>query len=194
MHTKFTVQNVRGFSVPKVQFQGNSYPIGENENLLDGLLRQHARVPYSCRAGVCHSCMLRVTAGCAPAKAQSLLTAEQIKKGYILACQTKVTGDLSLALPTRDEVPGILTELESLSSTEVIIKLSTRLPFEVAIGEHITLVSNEGFEATYPVTGVNSDLQTLECIIVRSAGGSPFSAWIHSEARAGDRLMVIKDG
>ncbi|WP_257293474.1 2Fe-2S iron-sulfur cluster-binding protein [Endozoicomonas sp. YOMI1] len=180
--------------MPKVQFQGNSYPIGENENLLDGLLRQHARVPYSCRAGVCHSCLLRVTAGCAPAKAQSLLTAEQIKKGYILACQTKVTGDLSLALPTRDEVPGILTELESLSSTEVIIKLSTRLPFEVAIGEHITLVSNEGFEATYPVTGVNSDLQTLECIIVRSAGGSPFSAWIHSEARAGDRLMVIKDG
>nr|WP_306671547.1 2Fe-2S iron-sulfur cluster-binding protein [Endozoicomonas sp. ONNA2] len=166
----------------------------ENENLLDGLLRQHARAPWSCRAGVCHSCMLRVTAGCAPDHAQSFLTAEQIKKGYILACQTKVAGDLSLALPTRDEVPGILTGLESLSATEVIIKLSTRLPFDVAVGEHITLVSNKGFEATYPISGCDSDLQTLECIIVRSAGDNPFSTWIHSEARAGDRLMVIKNG
>lgn len=179
--------------MPEIQFQGNSYSLDEKENLLDGLLRQHARAPYSCRAGVCHSCMLRVTTGCAPAVAQSLLTEEQIRKGYILACQTKVTGDLSLALPTRDEVPGILTELESLSSTEITIKVSTRLPFEVSVGEHITLVSNEGFEATYPVTGHSEDLQTLECTITRSAGGSPFSAWIHSEARTGDRLMVIKN-
>ena len=130
--------------MPEIQFQGNRYPLNDNENLLDGLLRQNARAPYSCRAGVCHSCMLRVTAGCSPAEAQSLLTAEQIKKGYILACQTRVTGDLSLTLPTRDEVPGILTELESLNSTEIIIKVSTRLPFEVSIGEHITLVSYEG--------------------------------------------------
>ncbi|WP_257283450.1 2Fe-2S iron-sulfur cluster-binding protein [Endozoicomonas sp. SESOKO1] len=180
--------------MPKIQFQGNSYPMDENENLLDGLLRQNAKAPYSCRAGVCHSCMLRVTAGSTPAQAQSLLTTEQINRGYILACQTRVTGDLSLALPTRDEVPGILTELVSLSSTEVIIKLSTRLPFDVAIGEHITLVSNEGLEATYPVSGIDSDSQTLECTIVRSAGGSPFCVWIHSEARAGDRLMVIKNG
>ncbi|WP_066016147.1 2Fe-2S iron-sulfur cluster-binding protein [Endozoicomonas atrinae] len=180
--------------MPEIQFQGNRYPLDENENLLDGLLRQNARAPYSCRAGVCHSCMLRVTAGCSPAEVKSLLTAEQIKKGYILACQTRVTGDLSLTLPTRDEVPGILTELESLNSTEIIIKVSTRLPFEVSIGEHITLVSYEGFKATYPVTGFSSDSQTLECTIVRSAGGSPFSAWIHSEARTGDRLMVIKNG
>ena len=180
--------------MPVIQFQGNSYPLDDNENLLDGLLRLNARAPYSCRAGICHSCMLRVTKGCTPAEAPSSLTAEQIKKGYILACQTSVSDHLSLTLPTRDEVPGILTELIALSSTEMTIKISTRLPFEVAIGEHITLVSNEGFEASYPVTGVNEDLQILECTITRSAGGSPFSAWIHSEASTGDRLMVIKNG
>ncbi|KEI72162.1 2Fe-2S iron-sulfur cluster-binding protein [Endozoicomonas elysicola] len=180
--------------MPEIQFQGNSYSLDEKENLLDGLLRQHARAPYSCRAGVCHSCMLRVTAGCVPTEAQSSLTAEQIKKGYILTCQTRVSESLSLALPTRDEVPGVITDLTPVSSTEVTIKVSTRLPFEVSVGEHITLVSNEGFEASYPVADFNEDIQTLECTITRSAGGSPFSIWIHSEAAIGDRLMVIKNG
>ncbi|USE33844.1 2Fe-2S iron-sulfur cluster binding domain-containing protein [Endozoicomonas sp. SCSIO W0465] len=180
--------------MPEIQFQGSSYSLDENENLLDGLLRQHARAPYSCRAGVCHSCMLRVTAGSVPAEAQSLLTPEQVKKGYILACQTRITEDLSLTLPTRDEVPGILTELKTISSTEVSIKVSTRLPFDVSIGEYITLVSDERLEASYPVTGCSEDLQTLACSITRSAGGSPFSAWIHSRARTGDHLIVIKKG
>ena len=180
--------------MPEIKFQGNVYLLDENENLLDGLLRQHAHAPYSCKAGVCHSCMLRVTAECSPIEPRSLSTEAQIKKGYILTCKTKVTGDLSLALPTQDEVPGILTELERISSTEVNIKVSTRLPFEVSIGEHITLVSNEGFEATYPVTGFHSDSQMLECIVVRSAGGSPLSALIHSEAIVGDCLVVIRSG
>lgn len=179
--------------MPEIKFQGNIYLLNEDENLLDGLLRRYARAPYSCKAGVCHSCMLRVTAGCSPpVEPQSLLTEAQIRKGYILACQTKVTGDLSLALPTRDEVPGVLIELERISSTEVNIKVSTRLPFEVSIGEHITLVSDEGLEATYPVTGFHSDSQVLECIVVRSAGGSPLSALIHSETIIGDRLVVIR--
>ncbi len=180
--------------MPVIQFLGNSYPLDDNENLLDGLLRLNARAPYSCRAGICHSCMLRVTTGCVPTEAQSSLTAEQIKKGYILTCQTTVSERLSLTLPVRDEVPGILTDLTPISSTEVTIKVSTRLPFEVSIGEHITLVSNEGFEASYPVADFDEDIQTLECTITRSAGGSPFSIWIHSEAKTGDRLMVIKNG
>lgn len=180
--------------MPVIQFQGNSYPLNEQENLLDGLLRQNARIPYSCRAGVCHSCMLRVSAGCAPVEGQSSLTPGQINKGYILACQTLVSDNLSLSLPTRNEVPGILTDLTPLSSTEIQVRVSTRLPFEVNAGEYVTLICNEGIEASYPVTDISDDLQTLECIIIRSAGGTPFSAWIHSRAKTGDRLMVIKNG
>ncbi|MFK0573668.1 2Fe-2S iron-sulfur cluster-binding protein [Endozoicomonas sp.] len=180
--------------MPVIQFQGNSYPLDEEENLLDGLLRQNARAPYSCRAGICHSCMLRVTSGSASVEGQTSLTPEQIKNGYILACQTVVTENLELTLPTRDEVPGILTDIAPISSTEVQIKVSTRLPFEVNAGEYVTFICNEGFEASYPVTVVSEALQTLECVIRRSAGGNPFSVWIHSQARTGDRLMVIKNG
>lgn len=180
--------------MPKIEFQGDSYSLDDHENLLDGLLRLNAKAPYSCRAGVCHSCMLRVIDGCMPTNTQSSLTSAQIRKGYILACQTSVTDHLRLALPARDEAPGVLTELIPLSPTEMAIKVVTRLPFEVSPGEHITLVTREGLEASYPVTAFNEELQILEFHITRSAGGSPFSAWIYSSAQTGDRLVLMKQG
>ncbi len=170
--------------MPVIQFQGNSYLLDENENLLDGLLRHRVRVPFSCRAGVCHSCLLRViNRQGEPCQSPS----------HLLACQTVVQVDLSLALPTRDEMPGIITELTRLNATEIRIEVSLRLPFAVRSGEHVTLVCNEGFESVFAVSAISADSQTLSCVIKRVAGGCQFSAWIHSQAQTGDRLMVSRN-
>ena len=170
--------------MPMIQFQGNSYSLNEGENLLDGLLRHNAKIPHSCRGGVCHSCLLRVTA---PADAQPTATTN-----HILACQTMVSAALNLTLPCRDEIPGIITALTPCTATEVAIRIATRLPLSITVGDKVTLVSADSLEANFTVTACDEHNQTLECTVTRIAGGNAFSAWVHAQAVVGDRLMVIK--
>lgn len=172
--------------MPLIQFQGNSYSLDDGENLLDGLLRRNAKVPHSCRGGVCRSCLLRVAT---PADTQPSISAS-----HILACQTTVYAPLNLALPCRDEIPGIITALMPCTATEVTIKIATRLPLDVAAGDTVTLVSANSLEESFTVTACDDGRQTLECRVTRVAGGNAFSAWVHAQAVAGDRLMVIKMG
>ena len=166
--------------MPVIDFQGNSYVLDENENLLDGLLRHRVRIPYSCRAGVCQSCMLRLVS-----------PQHNPAEGCLLACQTAVQRDLTLALPTRDEMPGVLTELTRLNATGMRIGITLRLPFVVEPGEHVTLICNQGFESVFQVSASSAD--SLQCVIKRTAGGCLFSVWIHSQAHIGDHLMVSRN-
>ncbi|WP_067522101.1 2Fe-2S iron-sulfur cluster-binding protein [Endozoicomonas ascidiicola] len=178
--------------MPAIEFQGQCFQLDDNENLLDGLLKQKASVPFSCRAGVCHSCLLQVTEGKPPADSQQFLTEKQTAKGFMLACQAHVIEDITVRLPLRDEVPGIITGLTQLSPTEIRLTMSTRLPFSISKGDQVYLVNHEGFEGHYPVADVSDDLLIIECLIERKAGGDPFSAWVHSDAQTGLRLMLIK--
>lgn len=161
--------------MPMIEFQGSAYLLDDGENLLDGLLRHNARVPHSCRAGVCCSCLLRMAEGTA-----------------ILACQTSVTAPLSLTLPCRNEVPGIITAITPDTATEVIVEIATRLPLSVAAGETVTLVSADGLEENFMLITHDETRQTLTCNVTRVAGGSLFNTWVHARAAVGDRLMVIK--
>ena len=170
--------------MPLIQFQGNSYSLNEGENLLDGLLRYNAKIPHSCRGGVCRSCLLRLTttAGSHPTE----------KTSHILACQTMVSTALNLALPCRDEIPGIITTLTPCTATEVAVRIATRLPLPITVGDTVTLVSADSLEENFTVTACDDRKQTLECTVTRIAGGNAFSAWLHAQAVVGDRLMVIK--
>lgn len=161
--------------MPMIEFQGSAYLLDDGENLLDGLLRHNARAPHSCRAGVCRSCLLRMAEGTA-----------------ILACQTVVTAPLSLTLPCRNEVPGIITAITPHTATEVTVEIATRLPLSVAAGETVTLVSADGLEENFMLITHDETRQTLTCSVTRVAGGSPFNTWVHARAAVGDRLMVIK--
>ena len=167
--------------MPMIQFQGSSYLLNDGENLLDGLLRRNAKIPYSCRAGVCRSCLLRVTTD-APLAGENL----------ILACQTTVANPLTLTLPCRDEVSGIITALTPRTATEITVEITTRLPLTIGVGEIVTLVSGESLEESFAVLTYDENRQTLECAVPRIAGGSAFNAWVHANAAVGDRLLVIK--
>ena len=54
----------------KVAFGGGAYECRQSETVIEALLRHKLDVPYSCKKGVCLSCMLRVTEGAIPKIAQ----------------------------------------------------------------------------------------------------------------------------
>ena len=77
---------------------GTDSTIAADETLLDALEREGLPIIGACRAGVCGSCKCKVEAGSVASSSTLALTAEQVAEGYVLACSSKATSDLQLAL------------------------------------------------------------------------------------------------
>lgn len=80
-----------------VTYQGKTCEPRAGETLLDAFLRQGIVAPFSCRAGICHTCLMRrVDDGRIPEAAQRGLTPEQKKLRYLLPCRCIPEEDMLL--------------------------------------------------------------------------------------------------
>ncbi|HEX6236111.1 MAG TPA: 2Fe-2S iron-sulfur cluster-binding protein [Acidimicrobiales bacterium] len=78
------------------------FPEGDEVNLLRIALRHECGVPFKCASGNCGTDRVRVTAGAehlSPPRRRERQTLgeELLARGYRLACQTYVGGDISVA-------------------------------------------------------------------------------------------------
>ena len=63
------------------------------ETLLEAALRHEVAAPYSCRAGVCSTCICRLTDGRAEMIQNHALEDYEVERGYVLSCQAVPTSD-----------------------------------------------------------------------------------------------------
>ncbi len=63
------------------------------KSVLDAVLEKDIDAPYSCRGGVCSTCIAKVKAGNAVMKKNQILTDQEIEAGFILTCQAYPTSD-----------------------------------------------------------------------------------------------------
>ncbi|QHM70508.1 YcbX family protein [Mixta intestinalis] len=76
-----------------ISYQGKSF-IGNNQQvILEQLEMQGHRIPYSCRAGLCGSCEMRLLSGQVTALKQDAVHAD----GTLLSCSCIPAGDIELA-------------------------------------------------------------------------------------------------
>ena len=61
--------------------------------ILDNVLNEDLDAPYSCKGGVCSSCICRVVEGEANMPVNNLLTDSEIAEGLVLACQAYAVSD-----------------------------------------------------------------------------------------------------
>lgn len=74
-----------------------------HETVLQAALRQGVQLPFSCRGGVCHTCIVRCTAGTIPERAQQGLSSELVAKNYFLPCVCQPLGDMQIDFPQPDD-------------------------------------------------------------------------------------------
>ena len=70
----------------KINFRGELYdiPVGENQSILQAALQNKIQLPYSCRAGICSTCMALCKSGEVVMAENDVLTDEDLKTGWIL--------------------------------------------------------------------------------------------------------------
>ena len=77
---------------------GQQIEVGPGETLLLAALRQGIDFPHRCRVGGCGTCRCRLAQGEVRELSEPayLLSADEIRRGYILACQSVPTTDVSV--------------------------------------------------------------------------------------------------
>ncbi|MEK1905052.1 MAG: iron-sulfur-binding ferredoxin reductase [Pseudomonas sp.] len=176
--------------MPELHVAGQSWSVVAGSNLLDALNGAGLRVPYSCRAGSCHACLVRCVAGEVLDGAPDALDAQRRAEGWCLACQCQVAGDLSVEVfdPLRDGLPAVVESTDWLSPNVLRLRLTPQKPLRYSAGQHLVLWTGDGVARPYSlasVPGVDPWLEFhLDC---RHSGAFSDTA---RQLKAGDSLRL----
>ncbi|MEI7814984.1 MAG: 2Fe-2S iron-sulfur cluster-binding protein, partial [Coriobacteriia bacterium] len=94
--------------MPKVTFtpDGTAVTVAPGENLLRAAMLADVAVSASCGGdGTCGKCRMVVEQGTVDTTVTAKLTAEEIERGYVLACLSTVTDDVTVHVPLESR-PG----------------------------------------------------------------------------------------
>jgi NAD(P)H-flavin reductase/ferredoxin len=150
--------------VPEVTVGTARFTVEAATNLLDGLLAAGIKVPNSCRAGSCHTCMVRCLSG-EPLDAQpQALTARQRAQGWRLACQCQVLSDLSVQVfdPAGDGIGATIAGCDWLSAAVLRLRLLPERRLRYQAGQHLVLWTTDGIARPYSLASLPDDDEYLE--------------------------------
>jgi ring-1,2-phenylacetyl-CoA epoxidase subunit PaaE len=83
-HSKITIM---------VDDEETTFEMSQKQTILEAALKQGIDAPYSCRGGICSSCLARVTSGTVEMTKNSILTDGEIAAGLVLTCQAHPTSE-----------------------------------------------------------------------------------------------------
>ena len=75
-----------------------SFQVSFPDTILGAALRQHIKLPYSCRGGRCSACTAQCHSGTVKMNMNEVLTEEDLQKGLVLTCVGYAVTDLQLEL------------------------------------------------------------------------------------------------
>ncbi|WP_194788948.1 iron-sulfur-binding ferredoxin reductase [Pseudomonas sp. UFMG81] len=148
--------------MPELRVGEHRFTVPPASNLLDALNDAGCAVPYSCRAGSCHACLVRCLDGVPDDAKPEALAADKREQGWRLACQCSVSSDLRLELfdPRRDGVPAKVSELDWFGDV-LRLRLRPERPFRYQAGQHLVLW-REGVARPYSLASLPGEDDFLE--------------------------------
>jgi NAD(P)H-flavin reductase/ferredoxin len=180
--------------------------VGSKETLLQAALNQGIAFPHDCRAGGCGSCKCRLVKGKVKELTDKsyILSAEELRDNYVLACQSIPQSDIEVEVRLRD--PGTLAETRQsparithmVQLTHDILHVTLELEHALAFtpGQYGELSPTEGDAAgvkrSYSFANVpdaNGTSRHAE-FFIRKVPGGRFTEWLFSDAKVGDSLDV----
>lgn len=150
--------------MPEIRAGDRQWSVAPGCNLLDALNAEGLSVPYSCRAGSCHSCLVRCLRGEPMDALPEALDPRQRGQGWRLACQCQVVDDLSVEVfdPLRDGSPARVCDSAWLSASVLRLRLEPERELRYRAGQHLLLWTSEGIARPYSLASVPAEDRFLE--------------------------------
>lgn len=150
--------------MPNLQVGERRWPVDVASNLLDALHQAGIPVPYSCRAGSCHACLVRCLEGEPTDARPEALAADKREQGWRLACQCRVVADLTVEVfdPLKDGVPAQVISCDWLSPNLLRLRLESQRAQRYRVGQHQVLWSASGIARPYSLASLPGEDGFLE--------------------------------
>jgi len=173
----------------KILFQGKTYTCKDDETVLEALLRANINVSFSCRNGICHSCLLRATKGTPSKRSQKSLKASLSGKGFFLACKCRPESDLEIEMPKASDLYGraVICHKEMLAPQICRLYLEPSTALYYHPGQFINIRRSDGLTRSYSLASDPSEEQFLELHVARLTDGA-MSRWLIDEAEVGSEV------
>ncbi len=171
-------------------FQGESYSLQDGETVLECLLRNGKDVSYSCKNGVCQSCLMHSTQG-EPTKESQLRLKDSLKaQNFFLACQCRPNQDMGIETLNveKEFTKGIIYDKEMLCHNVVAIHIKPLADIEARPGQYINLMV-EGVVRSYSIANLSNKDGVITLHIRKIANGI-VSSWAHDKAKTGDSVLL----
>ncbi|MBK5407944.1 iron-sulfur-binding ferredoxin reductase [Pseudomonas sp. TH34] len=126
--------------MPELHVGERHWSVAAGSNLLDALNQAGVAVPYSCRAGSCHACLVRCQGDLQDNQPDALSLAQR-QDGWRLACQCQVMGDLQIEAfdPLRDGLPATVQSIDWLTPNVLRLRLQPERGLRYRAGQHLVL-------------------------------------------------------
>ncbi len=126
--------------MPELCVGERRWTVPAGSNLLDALNAAGLNVPYSCRAGSCHACLVRCEVGQPVDALPEALALDKHAQGWRLACQCRVVEDLRVAVfdPLHDGVPAQVSAVDWFGAV-LRLRLRPERALRYQAGQHVVL-------------------------------------------------------
>lgn len=175
--------------MPTLTYNGEAITIDPKTSVLETLEQSNIAIPYSCRAGVCHSCMMQ-SDDPIPSDAQKGLSSSQKAQGYFLACSCFPSSDMSIQLKgNSDLTKGQVVAKKMLN--ESVLALFIHVDFSWFPGQYLNIWKDELTARSYSIASRCDGDRILELHIQRHSEGL-VSQWLHDHVAVDDFISLSK--
>ena len=174
----------------QVTFAGRRYRLQPGESVLEGMARHGVGLPSACRAGTCHTCLLRAEDGDPGEDGRRGLKPTLAARGYFLACLARPPGDLTVGVAGHDVMTAAtLTGTRRLAGDVLAVRLRPQRPLDFRAGQHLTLDRGDGVIRVYSIASLPGEAGAGVELHVRVRPGGAMSGWL-AGAPPGTALRV----
>ena len=176
---------------------GLAIDLQRDDILLAAALERGVPYPHNCRVGTCGQCKTRVLSGQVKPMmdfALSPLTADELRAGFVLACQSKVRSDLVISVPMErsERFAGQIVTVQRLQGDVLALTLELERPLVFEAGQYANLsMEDSALSRSYsfchePVAGGNR----LVSFLIRRIPGGAFSDRLWACAEPGMAMAL----
>lgn len=176
-----------------IRYNDQLIQLDAEQSVLDALNSHGASIPFSCRSGICQSCLMQAQEGTPPAEAQQGLKDSLKLQNYFLACVCHPHTDLSVTLPDANANQALITatvkQLELLNDEIMQVILDFQNRFDYRAGQFINLYLDQTISRSYSLASVPQQDHYLHLHVRRLPDGQ-VSNWIHQTLKTGDEVTI----